>query len=136
MPAKAHITLLNPDTMPKAKGYSQAVEVNAGKVIYIAGQVALDPGGQLVGLGDFRAQTQQVFQNLKAAVEAAGGTFHDVIKLNYYLVDMSHLAIMREVRDQFVDAQRPPASTAVEVSRLFREEFLIEVEAVAVVAQL
>ena len=134
MLTKPHFTLLNPDTMPKARGYSQAVEVNAGKLVYIAGQVALDQGGQLVGHDDFRAQTQQVFANLKAAVEAAGGKFHDVVKLNYYLVDMSNLAIMREVRDQFIDTQHPPASTAVQVSKLFREEFLIEVEAIAVVA--
>jgi reactive intermediate/imine deaminase len=131
---KTHFKLLNPDTMPKARGYSQAVQINTGKLVYVAGQVALDEAGQLVGPGDFRAQTQQVFENLKAAVEAAGGDFSDVIKLNYYLVDMSNLPLMREVRDRFIDTEHPPASTAVQVSKLFRDEFLIEVEAIAIVA--
>jgi 2-iminobutanoate/2-iminopropanoate deaminase len=131
---KSHFRLLNPITMPKASGYSQAVEVNQGKIVYIAGQVALDKAGQFVGKGDFRAQIQQVFENLKAAVESAGGTFEDVIKLNYYLVDMTHLPVTREIRDKFINTEHPPASTAVQVSKLFRDEFLIEIEAVAVVA--
>ena len=130
---REHFVLLNPDTMPKASGYSQAAEISHGTIVYIAGQVALDKAGQLVGKGDFRAQAQQVFENLKAAVEAAGGSFQDVIKLNYYFLDMAQLSAMREVRDKFINTDRPPASTAVQVSRLFREEFLIEVEAIAVV---
>src|SRR5271169_941549 len=128
---KPHFTLLNPDTMPKARGYSQAIEVHSGKLVYIAGQVALDKDSQLIGKGDFRSQAEQVFANLKAAVEAAGGKFRDVIKLNYYVLDMSDLPMVREVRDRFIDTANPPASTAVQVSRLFREEFLIEVEAIA-----
>ena len=132
--AKSHFKLLNPVTMPKATGYSQAVEVKQGRIVYIAGQVALDKTGQLVGKGDFRAQIQQVFENLKAAVEAAGGSFEDVIKLNYYFVDMTHLPVTREIRDKFINSEHPPTSTAVQVSKLFRDEFLIEIEAVAVVA--
>jgi len=120
--------------MPRSVGYSQLATVTGGRVVFIAGQVALDRSGNVVGKDDYRAQAQQVFENLRAAVEAAGGTLRDVIKLNTYILDISHLAEFREVRDKYIDLQNPPASTAVQVSRLFRPEFLIEIEAVAVVA--
>ena len=125
--------LLIPDTMPKSVGYSQVATVTGGTIVFIAGQVALDRSGNVVGREDFRAQVQQVFENLKAAIEAAGGTFNDVIKLNGYFVDLSHLAEYREVRDKYVNVKNPPTSTAVQVSRLFRPELLVEIEAVAVV---
>jgi reactive intermediate/imine deaminase len=125
--------LLIPEAMPKSVGYSQVATVTGGTVVFIAGQVALDRSGNVVGKEDFRAQVQQVFENLKAAVEAAGGTFHDVIKMNTYFQDLSHLPEFREVRDKYINIENPPASTAVQVSKLFRPEFLVEVEAVAVV---
>jgi len=134
MPDHSNFQLLNPITMPKPAGYSHVARVTGGSIVYTAGQVALDKSGNVVGKDDFRAQTQQVFENLKAAVEAAGGSFHDVIKLNIYFLDSANLAIFREVRDRFINLQNPPASTAVQVPRLFRPEFLIEVEAVAVVS--
>ena len=81
-----------------------------------------------------RAQTQQVFDNLRAALEALGAGFEQVVKLNFYLVDATQLPVIREVRDQYLNTRQPPASTAVEVRRLFREDALIEVEAVAVIA--
>lgn len=133
MAIQKNFELLIPSTMPKSVGYSQVATVTGGTLVFISGQVALDRSGNAVGKDDFRAQLQQVFENLKAAVEAAGGTFDDVIKLNSYVLDMSHLAEFREVRDKFVNVKNPPASTAVQVSRLFRPEFLVEVEAVAVV---
>jgi enamine deaminase RidA (YjgF/YER057c/UK114 family) len=119
--------------MPRSAGYSQVAVVTGGTLVFIAGQVALDRSGNVVGKDDFRAQAEQVFENLKSAVEAAGGTFNDVIKLNIYFLDSSHLPQFREVRDKYIHLSQPPASTAVQVSRLFRPEFLIEVEAVAVV---
>ena len=128
------VELLVPHTMPRSVGYSQLATVTGGRVVFIAGQVALDRSGNVVGKDDYRAQAQQVFENLRAAVQAAGGTLRDVIKLNTYILDISHLAEFREVRDKYIDLQNPPASTAVQVSRLFRPEFLIEIEAVAVVA--
>lgn len=133
MSSEENFRLLIPETMPKSAGYSQVAVVTGGKIVFIAGQVALDKSGNVVGKDDFRAQVQQVFENLKAAVEAAGGDFSDVIKLNSYFLDFSRLAEFREVRDKFVDVKNPPASTAVQVSRLFRPEFLVEIEAVAVV---
>jgi enamine deaminase RidA (YjgF/YER057c/UK114 family) len=123
---------LNPETMHRPMGYTHVVEVTAGRPVYIAGQVALDRAGELVGPGDMRAQARQVFDNLRGALEAVGATFDQVVKLNYYLVDAGQLPVVREVRDEYVNTSRPPASTAVEVRRLFRDELLIEVEAVAV----
>jgi reactive intermediate/imine deaminase len=122
---------MNPETMHRPMGYTHAVEVSPGRLVYISGQVALDPAGELVGVGDIRAQARQVFENLRAALAAVGGGFDQVVKLNYYLVDATQLPVVREVRDQYLSSERLPASTAVEVRRLFREDILIEVEAVA-----
>jgi enamine deaminase RidA (YjgF/YER057c/UK114 family) len=126
--------LINPETMHRPTGYSHVAEVTAGRPVFIAGQIALDATGTLVGPGDIRAQTRQVFENLKAALQAVGAGFDQVIKLNYYLVDASQLPVVREVRDEYVNPRRAPASTAVEIRRLFRDDLLIEVEAVALVA--
>jgi enamine deaminase RidA (YjgF/YER057c/UK114 family) len=127
----------NPETMAKpSAGYSQIAEVTDGKIVYIAGQVALDRSGNLVGKDNFSAQVKQVFENLKAAVEAAGGDFNSVIKLNYYCVgsvDPLQLPVVREIRDKYVNTANPPTSTFVFVQRLVRPEWLIEVDAVAVV---
>ncbi len=137
MPDSQHTTLFNPETMfsPTA-GYSQVAEVRGGKLVYIAGQVPFDKSGHLVGQDDFLAQTEQVFRNLKAAVEAAGGQFSDVVKLNYFCVEAVDPALIPQVlkvRDQFVDTKNPPISTFVVVKRLVNPQWLIEIEAVAVV---
>jgi enamine deaminase RidA (YjgF/YER057c/UK114 family) len=131
LPASANF--INPQTLHQPTGYSHVVEVVAGRPVYIAGQVALDPDGALVGPGDVRAQARQVFRNLRAALEAVGAGFEQVVKLNYYLVDAAQLPAVREVRDEFINTRQPPASTAVEVRRLVREDLLIEVDAVAVI---
>jgi enamine deaminase RidA (YjgF/YER057c/UK114 family) len=131
--------IFNPDTMAKpTAGYSQVAEVRSGKLVYIAGQVALDKAGNLVGKEDFRAQVQQVFENLKSGVEASGGTFRDVVKLNFYCaesVDPAQIPAVREIRDKYVNTANPPTSTFVVVKRLVKPEWMIEVEAVAVVKQ-
>ena len=128
--------IFNPDSMAKPTGYSHVAEVTGGKIVYIAGQVALDKSGNLVGKDDLRAQVQQIFENLKAAIEAVGGDFNSVVKLNYYCaesVDPSQLPVVREIRDKYVNTANPPTSTFVFVKRLVRPEWLLEVEAVAVV---
>jgi enamine deaminase RidA (YjgF/YER057c/UK114 family) len=128
--------LFNPEGIVATTGYSNVAEITRGKLIYISGQVARDVSGELVGEEDFRAQVEQVFQNVNVAVEAAGGTFANIVKLNYYCADSvepSHYPIVKEIRDRFVDIDRPPVSTFVVVRRLIRPEWLIEVEAVAVV---
>jgi enamine deaminase RidA (YjgF/YER057c/UK114 family) len=122
---------MNPGTMHRPMGYTHVVEVSPARLVYISGQVALDPAGELVGPGDIRAQAGQVLENLRAALAAVGAGFDQVVKLNYYLVDATQLPVVREVRDQYLSPERLPASTAVEVRRLFREDILIEVEAVA-----
>ncbi len=129
------VRFVKSENLPPSPGYSQAVEIRRGRVIYVAGQVALDRSGKVVGEGDMRAQAQQTFENLQAALEASGAKFENVVKLNYYFGDITQIAVVREVRDKFINTANPPASTAVEVKRLFRESFLIEVEAVAVVPE-
>ena len=137
MPDSQNAILFNPDTIfIPAAGYSQVAEIKGGKLVYIAGQVPFDKSGNLIGKDDFLAQTEQVFRNIKAAVEAAGGSFSDVVKLNYFCVEAVDPALIPsvlKVRDQFVDTKNPPISTFVVVKRLVNPEWLIEIEAVAVV---
>ena len=130
------VTLSSPKTMPPPTGYSQIAEVTKGKLVLIAGQVAHDTSGNLVGENDFGAQVEQVFKNLDAAVRAAGGTFKDIVKINNYCVasvDPAALAAFREVRDRYVNTKAPPVSTFVFVSRLVRPGWLFEIDAMAVI---
>jgi reactive intermediate/imine deaminase len=126
------VQLINPPSLPLVPGYSQVVTVTGGDLVFIAGQVSLDASGAIVGAGDFAAQATQTFQNVMAALAAVGASATNLIKLTTFVTDMSQLATFRSVRDQFLDPAHLPASTLVQVSRLFREEFLIEVEAIAV----
>jgi enamine deaminase RidA (YjgF/YER057c/UK114 family) len=129
------ITFSSPKTMPPPTGYSQIAEVTKGKIVLIAGQVAHDANGNLVGENDFGAQVEQVFKNLDAAVKAVGGTFKDIVKINNYCVasvDPAQLATFREVRDRYVNTAAPPTSTFVFVSRLVRPGWLFETDAMAV----
>ena len=123
---------LAPPGMTPGNGYSHAV-VASGQLVAIAGQVAMDEHGALVGPGDPVAQTERVFENLRLALDAAGASFADVIKFGVYLTDMSILPVVREIRDRHIDPARPPASTAVQVAALFRPGYLVEIEALAVV---
>ena len=108
------------------------VEASGGRLIYISGQVPLDADGELVGAGDFSAQTRQVFENLTSALAAADASWADVVKLTYFLTDAGQLTTVRAIRDEYVNTEQPPASTLVEISRLAREDFLVEIEAVAI----
>ena len=123
---------LSPKTLPPPFGYSHVVDAPAGRVIYVSGQVPLDAAGQLVGEGDLETQTRQVFENLTAALAAAGASWADVVKLSFFVVDVAQIGPVRQVRDEYVNTRQPPASTLIEVSRLFRDDVLIEVDAVAV----
>ncbi|WJR80128.1 RidA family protein [Bradyrhizobium sp. NP1] len=117
-------------------GYSHIAKVNRGTLIYLAGQVSTDPSGKLVGEGNFEAQVDRVFANVKAALETAGATMADIVKLNTYVVASvppDDIPKMRAIRDRYVNVEKPPASTLVVVSRLARPEWLIEIEAVAAV---
>ncbi|MEO8392449.1 MAG: RidA family protein [Chloroflexota bacterium] len=127
-----NIRLSNPPSLSKPNGYSHVAEVTGGRTIYLSGQIALDASGALVGAGDLRAQAQQVFVNLKAALESVGADFSAVVKLTYFVVDIAQMPFVREVRDQFINVHNPPASSAIEVRRLVGEDWLIEIEAIAV----
>ena len=116
-------------------GFSHVVEARGGRTLYIAGQIALDKDGNLVGRGDFRAQVKQVFENLKARLEEGGASFKDVVKLNYYLTDASDLQALRDKRNSYINSENLPASTLVVVKQLVREEYLVEIEAVAVAGE-
>ena len=125
---------LSPKTLIPPAGYSHIAKVNHGTIVYISGQVPSDASGKLIGEGKFEAPVEQVFRNLKIAVEAAGGTMADIVKLNIYLVaevDQAAVPKLRAIRDRYVNVEQPPASTLVVVSRLARPGWLIEIEAVA-----
>jgi len=128
-------TRSNPDTVAAPVGtYSQAVRVETGDAVWIhvSGQIAIDLEGNLVGQGDLRAQTRQVFENLRAILAAHGATFADVVKIGTFLTTLDDLAGMREVRSEYLTSE-PPASTAVQVAALVVPEALIEIDLVAVV---
>jgi reactive intermediate/imine deaminase len=122
---------INPPTLSPPRGYSHVVEVTGGRTIYVSGQIAVDKDGRVVGAGDFEAQTRQVFENLKAALDAAGATLADIVKITMFVTDISRLQTLRAVRDSYFTGA-PPASSLVEVSRLVLPELMVEIEAIAV----
>jgi enamine deaminase RidA (YjgF/YER057c/UK114 family) len=132
--ARPAVTRINPLELGAPPGYSHVVEVSTGRIIFIAGQTALDRDGKLVGENDFAAQANQVFRNLAIALEASRCTAANLVKLTVFLTDMSNLASYREARNRFfasVTPQAAPAVTLVEVSKLYGADFLIEIEAIA-----
>ena len=132
MPKQQH----NPDTLPRPSGFSHAWSTTGGRTVYVAGQVAMDRGGQLVGKGDLVAQFRQVCENLRHAVGAAGGSLTDVVKLTMYVLSKAdYKAQAREIggvyREYF--GRHYPAMTLVEVKGLYDDGCAIEIEAIAVV---
>jgi enamine deaminase RidA (YjgF/YER057c/UK114 family) len=124
---------LSPPSLAPGPGYSHGVRISGGHTTWTAGQVAFDADGNVVGERDIVAQTRRVFENLSAVLAEAGATWGDVVKLNYFVTDVSRLQEIREVRNEFLEPDRLPASTLVQVSALAVPELLIEVEAVVVV---
>jgi len=130
----SQIKCTNPPTLSTPTGYTHVVEVTGpAKTVYIAGQIAFDKDGKVVGAGDMKVQAEQVFKNLQAALTAAGAKFSDVVKMNTYLTDMEQAPAVREVRARYFGATTP-ASTLVQVVKLARPELMIEVEVIAVVS--
>jgi enamine deaminase RidA (YjgF/YER057c/UK114 family) len=129
----AQTQFLKPEGIAPGTGYTHVVVTSPGKLVFIAGQVARDKQGNLVGKGDLKAQTVQVFENLKAALAAAGASFNDVVKINWYIKDFKqeNLGALRDVRGMYVNKDNPPASTLIGVVALAQDDYLIEVEAVA-----
>ncbi|HEV2982891.1 MAG TPA: RidA family protein [Vicinamibacterales bacterium] len=131
--ALAQVRRTNPPTISKPTGYTHIVEVTGpGKTIYISGQIALDKDGNVVGAGNMKAQAEQVFKNLQAALDAAGAKFSDVVKMNTYITDMEQAPAVREVRARYF-GDTVPASTLVQVVHLARPEFMLEIEVIAAV---
>jgi 2-iminobutanoate/2-iminopropanoate deaminase len=124
----------NPEGLAAPTGYTHVVEVSRGRTIYISGQVALDKSGNVVGSGDFKAQVRQVFENLKMALASGGAGFENLVKINTYVTDMTQLQALRDIRSSYF-GKTIPASTLVQVVRLARPEFMIEIEAIAVVPE-
>jgi 2-iminobutanoate/2-iminopropanoate deaminase len=130
-----HIKRTNPSELTKPTGYTHVVETSGPvKTVYISGQIAYDKDGNVVGAGNMKAQAEQVFKNLEAALKAAGATFADVVKMNSYTTDMSKVAEVREVRARYFGANAP-ASTFVEVKGLVRPELMLEIEVIAAVRE-
>ena len=128
------ITRINPPELGTPPGFSQVVDIRAGRIIFIAGQTAVDRDGNVVGKNDFAAQATQVFRNLAIALEAAGCTAANLVKLTVYLTDMDNLSRYREARNAFFASVTPPAApavTLVEVAKLYGPDFMIEIEAIA-----
>ncbi len=114
-------------------GYSQAIKVtNAQTILFLAGQVAYDQQGGAAHPGDFKGQARAVFNAVKALVEAGGGTLANVVKITTYVIDVKYRPEFRAIRDEFF-GQRGPASTMIQVAALAHPDYLIEIEAVAVV---
>jgi 2-iminobutanoate/2-iminopropanoate deaminase len=125
---------LDPEGLPSPVGpYSNVVTAPPGRLVFVAGQVALDANGDIVGAGDVAAQTRQVMENVRIALEAAGATFADVVRVVNYITDVDLFGEMAAVRKEYL-VEPYPASTLVEVSALMYPELLIEIEAIAVVA--
>ncbi len=122
-------TFSSPDDLPPPTGYSHVVSLPPGRLVWTSGQVPIDADGRLAE--GWEEQTRTAFANVGRALRAAGADWPNVVKLTIFVVDVSELATIRAVRDEFVNAARPPTSSLVQVAGLFRPDVLIEVEAVA-----
>ena len=122
---------VRPDGLPPVNGYSHAVAFS-GHMVAVSGQVPLDGQGKLAGDAP-RAQVKQVFDNLTAALAAAGAGMEHVVRLTVYLTDLADLDAFRQVRDEYVSLDKPPASTLVQVSSLVNPAFRVEIDALAAI---
>jgi enamine deaminase RidA (YjgF/YER057c/UK114 family) len=128
------IEFASPNTLSAPAGYSHVVSLPAaGRIVWTAGQVPIAADGTVAPAGDWEAQTRLTFENLGHALAAGGARWVDVVKLTFYVVDLAGLPTIRAVRDEFVDVERPPTSSLVQVAGLILPELLLEVEAVACV---
>jgi enamine deaminase RidA (YjgF/YER057c/UK114 family) len=132
----SRIKISNPKGLPKPLGsYSHVARARASEFLFIAGQVAVDAGGKLVGADDFEAQARQVFKNLGAALESAGAGYRNIVQFTTYLVDSRDIPKLRKFRERnyakfFPDGNYPP-NTLLIVDRLVSEEMLLEISAIA-----
>lgn len=126
-----NIRISNPSEIFKPNGYSQVAEITGGRLIVLAGQVGFDRAGNLVGAGDMEAQARQTFENIKLALEACGATCANIVKFTIFTTDITQMGVVRKVRNEYINTDNPPTSTAIEVKRLIRDDILLEVEVLA-----
>ena len=129
------VNFKNPSSVAAPKGYSHAAVIDLGnsQMVLLSGQVPLDNKGNLVGKDDFSKQTEQVFLNIRNIISELGGTMDNIIKIGIYTVDISQIQSFRDVRNRFINIKNPPASTLVQVTKLFRDDVLLEVEVTAII---
>lgn len=130
----AEIKSINPAELETPPGYSQIVDVVGSRLIFLSGQAAFDATGNLVGGENLEAQADQAFKNVSVALASVGCTAANVVKLTVFVRDMNKLGDYRRARDRFLKSVEPaaaPAITLVEVSRLFADGLLIEIEGIA-----
>ena len=118
-----------PDPRPR---YSQGIETSGGRLLFIAGQTAVDASGDIVGKGDIDRQTEQVFENVGAVLAAAGGSFGHLVMTTTYLTDAGYRTAFQKIRLKYFDRGFPPTSTLVVVKGLANEDYLIEMSGIAV----
>ncbi|MGW3943206.1 RidA family protein [Streptomyces phaeochromogenes] len=123
-----------PDGVAPAAAYTHVV-MGTGRFVAVSGQLALDEDGKLVGEGDPAAQARQVFENLRRCLASAGATFDDVVKLTFFVTDMAYMPAVRAARDEHISPGRLPAASAVQVAALVSPEFLMEIEAFALLPE-
>lgn len=128
------VRFINPPELETPPGYSHIVDVQGSRLIFLAGQASLDAHGATVGGNNLEAQADQVFKNISVALASVGCTAANLVKLTVFIRDMNKLPEYRRARDRFLKGVEPPAApaiTLIEVSRLFAEELLIEIEGIA-----
>ena len=124
--------VVQPKEVEVSKGpYSQAINVRGSNLLFVSGQTPLDSQGRLIGKGDPVIQSRQVMDNLKHTLEAAGGTLDDIVKTTVYITDLNYFKAVSDVRREYF-GDKYPASTLLVVSKLYREDILVEIDAIAV----
>jgi len=125
----------NPGFLSTPKGYSHVARIDMGNawMLIISGQVALDKEGNLVGKDDFAVQTDMVYSNIIRIIQDAGGDKDNLVKTGIFILDNANMTVLREIRNKYINIQKPPASTLVQVVKLYRDDLLIEIEATAVI---
>ena len=137
-PARAQETaphFVNPTSLAKPTGFTQVVVAADGRTVYIAGQVAFDSTGRVVGAGDFAAQADQVYGNLRRALASVGGSMSDIVRTTTYITDVRNVAPLRETRVRYLDPTHPPANSLILLPALSRPDLLLEIEATAILRQ-
>jgi enamine deaminase RidA (YjgF/YER057c/UK114 family) len=123
---------VNPPGLTKPTGYTHLVIAPDGRTVYIAGQVAFDSTGSVVGAGNFAVQAEQVFKNLQRALLSVNGSMSDLVKTTTFVTDIKNVAALRDIRNRHLSKTQPPANTLIVVASLARPELMIEIEGVAV----